>query len=307
MADEIRHSFVGRAVVDRKGAHPERPSSFSTSKLARRDFVKISFAAGVAVTAPPIFKKAIDVVETDVEVKTTDGTCDAVFFHPAKGRHPGVLIWPDSGSLRPVFREIGHQLAAEGYAVLIPNHLYRTAKAPVFPATFDPVKNPDDAAFYRRITAPFFAPGAVERDAIAYVNFLDSQSQVNKGKRMGVLGYCLGGAYVLKTAALLPKRIGAGGSFHGGFLATAKPDSPHLLASKIKARLYFAIASDDDKREPEVKDKLRAAFDAAKVRAEIEVFPDARHGFCVSDSKAFNKVDADRAWIKLVVLYKTSL
>jgi len=130
----------------------EERSAFSSSKLARRDFVKLSFAAGVAATAPPIFKQNIDVVETNVEVRTTDGTCDAFFFHPAKGKHPGVLIWPDSGSLRPVFREIGHQVAAERYAVLVPNHLYRTAKAPVFPATFDPVKNADDAAFYRRIT-----------------------------------------------------------------------------------------------------------------------------------------------------------
>ncbi len=289
------------------GERPRRESSVSSTKLARRDFVKLSAAAGVGIAAPSIFKKHVEAVEADVEVKTTDGTCDAAFFHPAKGKHPGVLIWPDSGSLRPVFREIGRQLAAEGYAVLIPNHLYRTAKAPVFPATFDPVKNPDDAAFYRRITVPFFAAGAVERDAIAYVNFLDSQPQVNKGKRIGVLGYCLGGAYVLKTAALFPKRVGAGGSFHGGFLATAKPDSPHLLAPKRKARLYFAIASDHDKREPEVKDKLRAAFAAAKVRAEIEVFPDARHGFCVSDSKAFNKVYADRAWTKLVALYSASL
>ena len=289
----------------REARHEKRFGS--SSEFARRDFVKLSVAAGVGVAAPAVFKKQSDVVETDVEVKTTDGTCDAAFSYLAKGKHPGVLIWPDSGGLRPVFREIGRQLAAEGYAVLVPNHLYRTAKAPVFPATFDPVKNPEDAAFYRRISAPFFAAGAAERDAIAYVNFLDSQPEINKGKRIGVLGYCLGGAYVLKTAALFPQRVGAGGSFHGGFLATAKPDSPHLPAPKIKARLYFAIASDDDKREPEVKDKLRAAFDVAKRRAEIEVFPDARHGFCVSDSKAFNKVDADRAWSKLIALYKASL
>jgi len=269
--------------------------------------VKLSVAAGVGLAALPVVAKDLKIVETDVEVKTADGTCDAVFFHPEKGRHPGVLIWPDSGGLRPVFREIGRRLAAEGYAVLVPNHLYRTAKAPVFSETFDPIKNPDDAVFYRRITAPFFAPGAVERDAIAYVNFLDSQPQVNTRKKLGTLGYCLGGAYVLKTAALSPERVRAGASFHGGFLATAKPDSPHLLAPKMKARLYLAIASDDDKREPEVKDKLRAAFDAAKVRAEIEVFQNARHGFCVSDSKAFNKVDADRAWSKLVSLYKASL
>jgi carboxymethylenebutenolidase len=293
--------------MSRRDGRCEEKSGLSSSALARRDFVKLSFAAGLAVAVPPIFKKDVDVTETDVAVKTTDGTCDAAFFHPAKGKHPGALIWPDSGSLRPVFREIGRQLAREGYAVLIPNHLYRTAKAPVFPATFDPVKNPDDAAFYRRITAPFFAAGAVERDAIAYLNFLDSQPQINKGKRIGVLGYCLGGAYVLKTAALFPQRVGAGGSFHGGFLATVKPDSPHLLAPKIKARLYFAIASDDDKREPEAKDKLRVAFEASKVRAEIEVFPDARHGFCVSDSKAFNKADSERAWSKLIALYKTAL
>lgn len=286
--------------------HGKQSASASTT-LPRRDFVKLSVAAGMGMAAPNVIGKDLKVIETDVGVKTTDGTCDAVFFHPEKGKHPGVLIWPDSGGLRSVFREIGRRLAAEDYAVLVPNHLYRTAKAPVFPETFDPIKNPDDAAFYRRITAPFFAPGAVERDAIAYVNFLDSQPQVNRRKKLGTLGYCLGGGYVLKTAALSPERVRAGASFHGGFLATAKPDSPHLLASKMKARLYLAIASDDDQREPEVKDKLRSAFDAAKVRAEIEVFPDARHGFCVSDSKAFNKVDADRAWSKLVALYKATL
>ena len=292
--------------MSRKHLRTGKESDSSSANLARREFVKFSVTAGVGFAAP-VTAKDLKIVETDVEVKTADGTCDAVFLHPEKGKYPGVLIWPDSRSLRPVFREIGRRLASEGYAVLVPNHLYRTAKAPVFPAIFDPVKNPDDAAFYGRITAPFFAAGAVERDAIAYINFLDSQPQVRKSRRIGVLGYCLGGAYVLKSAALIPERVRAGGSFHGGFLATAKPDSPHLLAPKMKARLYLAIASDDDKREPEVKDKLRTAFDAAKVRAEIEVFPDARHGFCVSDSKAFNQADADRAWSKLVALYKASL
>ena len=289
--------------MNEKVRHGKRSAS---NGLPRREFVKLSVAAGVGLTAPVVVKD-LNIVETDVEVKTTDGSCDAVFFHPAKSKYPGVLIWPDSGGLRPIFRDIGRRLAGEGYAVLIPNHLYRTAKAPVFPDTFDPITSPDDAAFYRRITAPFFAAGAAERDAIAYINFLDSQRQVKKSKKIGVLGYCLGGAYVLKTAAVFPDRVRAGGSFHGGFLVTAKPDSPHLLAPKIKARLYIAIASDDDQREPETKDKLRAAFDTAKVHAEIEVFSDARHGFCVSDSKAFNKVDAERAWTKLIVLYSASL
>jgi carboxymethylenebutenolidase len=280
-----------------------------TSDLSRRDFVALSLTAGLGAVTTSATPKELAVVETEVNVKTPDGVCDAVFIHPAKGQHPGVLIWPDSGSLRPAFREIGKRLAAEAYSVLVPNHLYRTAKAPVFPENFNPVKNPDDAAFYRRITAPFFAAGAVERDAGAYVAFIDAQKQVNKKRKMAVQGYCLGGAYVIKTAALFPDRVGAGVSFHGGFLATAKPDSPHLLAPKIKARLYFAVASDDDRREPDVKDKLKEAFDAAKVRAEIEVYPNATHGWCVPDDHNVykNKVDADRAWAKLLALYKAEL
>jgi carboxymethylenebutenolidase len=171
----------------------------------------------------------------------------------------------------------------------------------VFDASFDYANNPADREKYRRIRAPFFAPGAAERDAVAYVAFLDAQRQVDKKKKIGTHGYCLGGPYIVRTAAALPDRIGAGASFHGGFLVTDKPNSPHLLAPKIKARLYFAIASDDDKREPEVKNKLKEAFAAGSVRAEIEVYPNALHGWCVPDNPAAdNKVDAERAWGKLV-------
>jgi carboxymethylenebutenolidase len=280
----------------------------SPSALSRRDFVALSLAASLVATAHSASGKGLPVNESNVEVKTPDGTCDTVFIHPAKGLHPGVLVWPDSAGLRPVIRDLGKRIASEGYAVLLPNHLYRMARAPVFDESFNPVQNPADRDMYRRITAPFFAPGAAERDAVAYVAFLDAQRQVNKKKKIGTHGYCLGGPYVLKTAAARPERVGAGASFHGGFLVTDKPGSPHLLAPKIKARLYFAIASDDDKREPDVKDKLREAFAAAKVRAEIEVYPNALHGWCVPDSKAAdNKTDAERAWGKLLALYKAAL
>jgi carboxymethylenebutenolidase len=291
------------------GKEDQERNDQSLSDLSRRDFVALSLAVSLGAAASSASGKKLPVIETDLEVKMPDGTCDAVFFHPPTGSHPGVLIWPDSNGLRPAFREIGKRLAAEGYSVLTPNHLYRTARAPVFDESFDPVKNPTDKEKYGRTVAPFLAPGAAERDADAYVAFLDAQRQVNKTKKIGTHGYCLGGQFVMKTAAALPDRVGAGASFHGGFLVTDKPDSAHLLAPKIKARLYFAIASDDDKREPEVKEKLKEAFAAAKVRAEIEVYPNARHGWCVPDNKpaADNEADAERAWGKLLALYRAAL
>jgi carboxymethylenebutenolidase len=269
--------------------------------LTRRNFVTLSLAAGLAAVTTSALGRELPVIETDVAVKTPDGTSDAVFIHPAKGSHAGILVWHDSPGLRPVIRGLGKRIAAEGYAVLVPNLFYRTARAPVFDASFDYANNSADREKYRQTVASFLAPGAAERDAIAYVAFLDAQRQVNKKKKIGTHGYCLGGPYIMKTAAALPERVGAGASFHGGFLVTDKPNSPHLLAPKIKARLYFAIASDDDKREPEVKDKLKEAFAAANVRAEIEVYPNALHGWCVPDSKAGDdRADAERAWGKLV-------
>ena len=278
------------------------------SGLSRRDFVALTLAAGLAAAAGSVSGTELPVIETDIDVKTPDGICDAVFIHPTKGSHPGVLLWHDSPGLRPVIRDLGKRIAAEGYSALVPNLFYRAARAPVFDASFDYANNPADREKYRRTVASFLAAGAAERDAVAYVAFLDAQQQVDKKRKIGTHGYCLGGPYIMRTAAALPDRVGAGASFHAGFLVTDKPDSPHLLAPKIKARLYFAIASDDDKRDPEVKNKLKGAFAAANVRAEIEVYPKALHGWRVPDSAAAeNKQDAERAWRKLVALYKEEL
>jgi carboxymethylenebutenolidase len=281
--------------------------------VSRRDFIARSVAAGVAVAAGSALAAAPPVVETDVTIKTTDGLCDAAFIHPATGSHPGVLIWPDAFGLRPAMRNIGKRIAAEGYSVLVPNPFYRVAKAPQFDsaATFD-FQNQAEMAKLKPLMGSVNAPGAAETDAIAYVAFLDAQSQVNATKKIGTQGYCMGGPLVVKTAAAVLNRIGAGASFHGGGLVTDKPDSPHLLAPRIKARMYFAIAASDDQRQPDAKDKLKEAFATAGVPAEIEVYP-ATHGWCVPDmpvdngAPLYNVRQAERAWRKLVDLYKTSL
>ena len=291
----------------------QRDNDELSSDLARRDFVAMSVAAGLAAAAGSAEAAGLEVVETDVEVKTPDGTCDAAFIHPKNGSHPGVLIWPDAFGLRPSMREMGKRIAAEGYSVLVPNPFYRVSKAPFTDGSNFNFQNPADMAKLTPLMASVNAPGNAEKDAVAYVAFLDAQKQVNKSKKIGTQGYCMGGPLVVKTAAALPNRIGAGGSFHGGGLVTDKPDSPHLLAPKIKARMYFGIASNDDMRQPDAKDKIREAFAGAKVPAEIEVYPGALHGWCVRDmplqngAPIYNKADAERAWGKLVALYKAGL
>jgi carboxymethylenebutenolidase len=280
---------------------------------SRRDFIAASVGAGLAMAAGPVLSATVPVTEAEVTIKTADGICDAAFIHPASGTHPGVLLWPDAFGLRPATRDLGRRIAAEGYSVLVPNPFYRVAKAPMFQsaAAFD-FQNQAEMGKLRPLMASINAPGAVEKDALAYVAFIDTRVEVDRTRKAGTHGYCMGGPLVVKTAALLPDRIGAGASFHGGGLVTDKPDSPHLLAPRIKARMYFGIASNDDARQPDAKDKLREAFVAAKVPTEIEVYP-AKHGWCVPDmpveggSPLYSKPDAERAFVKLVAVYKAAL
>jgi carboxymethylenebutenolidase len=169
---------------------------------------------------------------------------------------------------------------------------------------------PDFARDRAKITplmATVTAAGAAERDAAAYVAWMDAQPQVDKSKKIGTQGYCMGGPLIMKTAAALPSRIGAAASFHGGGLTTANPDSPHLLIPKMKARLYVGIAVNDDATQPESKNILRKTFDDAKVTAEIEVYPQAQHGWCMADTTAYHRESAEKAWTKLLALYKTAL
>jgi carboxymethylenebutenolidase len=292
-----------------RDADPEGPHD-----LSRRDFVTLSLAAGIAAAAGSVGAAELPVTETNVDIKTPDGTCDAAFIHPASGSHPAVIIWPDAFGLRPAMRDMGRRIAAEGYSVLVPNPFYRVSRAPLpllNTATFS-FQNKDDMTKLQALMAGIGASGAAEKDATAFVAFFDSQRQVNASRKIGTQGYCMGGALVFRTAAALPDRIGAGASFHGGGLVTDKPDSPHRLIPRMKARMYVAVASNDDARQPDAKDKLKEAFAAAKVPGEVEVYQ-ALHGWCVPDMPAeggkpiYDKAQAERAWTKLVALYKAAL
>jgi len=283
------------------------------SDMSRRDFVALSLAGIAAATATASGAER-SVTETEVSIKTPDGTCDAAFIYPSTGAHAAVIIWPDAFGLRPAMRDMARRLAVDGYTVLVPNPYYRVAKAPVLPGDISTFKfsNPTDRAKLTPLMASITADAVAERDAVAFVTWLDQQKQVDTSKKIGTQGYCMGGPLVMRTAAAVPARIGAGASFHGGGLVTDAPNSPHLLAPKMKARLYIGIASNDDQRQPDAKDKLREAFKAAGRPAEIEVYT-SLHGWCVPDMPAdpsapiYNKPEAERAWTRLMALYKTAL
>jgi len=283
----------------------------ANDELTRRDFVTMTVAAGLAagVGSDVI---AQGVVEKNVEIKTPDGTCDAAFIHPGSGAHAAVIIWPDAFGLRPSMRNMAKRLAADGYSVLVPNPFYRVAKAPVFEDA-SKVDFQKERSKITPLMASIQADGTVERDAPAFVAWLDMQKEVDRNKKIGTQGYCMGGGLVVRTAAVVPNRIGAGASFHGGGLVTTNPNSPHLLAPKIHARMYFGIAASDDKQQPDAKTKLKEAFDAAKVPTEVELYSMAIHGWCVPDMPAgadgpvYNRADAERAWAKLMALYKAAL
>jgi carboxymethylenebutenolidase len=274
------------------------------AELSRRQFGAMTMGTGLAMMLPSL-TEAADVKESEVTIKTSDGTADAYFVHPAGGRHPGVLVWPDIFGLRPAFRGMGKRLAESGYAVLVVNQFYRTKKPPIAPegASF---QDPATRSALMALAGTLSTETTI-MDAKAFIEYLDSQAAVDRKRKMGTTGYCMGGPMTMRTAATRPDRIGAGASFHGGGLVTDKPDSPHLLVPKMKAHYLFAIAENDDQKQPEAKDVLRDAFAKAKLPAEIEVYAGTLHGWCPPDSEVYNEAQAEKAWSRLLALFKTAL
>ena len=274
------------------------------AQLTRRQFGAMALGAGLTAMLPRL-ANAAETKGTDVEIKTPDGSADAYFVHPAKGQHPAVLIWPDIFGLRPAFKDMATRLAESGYAVLVINPFYRTKKAPTAP------DHPDfnDPATRQALLALMgsLSPDTALTDAKAFVAFLDEQPSVDKKKKMGTTGYCMGGPFVMRTAAAFPERVGAGATFHGGGLVTDKPDSPHLLIPQMKAHFLIAIAENDDSKQPEAKGTLRDAFAKAKLPAEIEVYAGTQHGWCPTDSHVYNHDQAEKAWSRMLALFGGSL
>jgi carboxymethylenebutenolidase len=264
--------------------------------VTRRQF-GVLVAAGVAMMLPEV-ANAQQTAEREIDIKTPDGTADAYFVHPATGAAAGVLIWPDIFGLRPAMRTMAKRLASSGYSVLVVNPFYRNGKPTATGAT--PIQQ---MLPYRK----GMSAATDMTDAKTFVAWLDAQPQVNKNRKIGVQGYCMGGPMSFHTASAVPDRIGAVASFHGGGLVNPKAEtSPHVLAAATKASFLIAIAENDDKQAPNDKVVLKETFDKAKLNSEIEVYQ-AAHGWCPPDTTVYNEPAAEKAWARLLALYGKAL
>jgi carboxymethylenebutenolidase len=242
-----------------------------------------------------------------VDIRTADGTADCYLAAPeGEGHHPGVLLYMDAFGLRPRLEEMAQRIAGEGYVVLVPNVFYRAGRAPLIDTAL--IGTEDRAKLFETLS-PFIKQLTPERamsDADAYLDYLDAHDEVSDAP-MGTVGYCMGGALALRTAAHRPERIGAVGTFHAARLATDAPDSPHLLADRIRAEVYVASADKDQGMPPEQQQRLDEALTEAGVRHECEQYDGAAHGFTMADTAAYDEAATDRHWKVLLDLFARNL
>ncbi|MGH6786234.1 MAG: dienelactone hydrolase family protein [Novosphingobium sp.] len=281
-------------------------AALARAGLSRRAFAASGAAVAIAACSgtPSMAKATPKLSEIVVRIATPDGIADALFVHPAKGRHPAVIMWPDVAGFREAYKEMGRRLAGAGYAVLVVNHYYRSQPAPIL-STMAEWRSPAGQDKLKPLIA-LLTPDGTARDSIAFVAWLDAQRAVDTRRGIGSQGYCQTGSFAMRSAAAAPGRVKAVGSFHGGGLVTDKLDSPHRTFAATQAQYLIAIARNDDARAPTDKDTLKAAAAAAGRPAEIEVYT-ADHGWCTLDAPIYDKAEADRAWGRLLALYKAAL
>ncbi|MCW2621413.1 MAG: dienelactone hydrolase [Frankiales bacterium] len=245
-----------------------------------------------------------------VDVPTPDGPADAYLTRPdGPGPYPAVLLFMDAIGLRPRLEEMADRIAAEGYAVLVPNLFFRAGRAPVLPDLLERLATEDRSGVMKDLMPLMTSlpPEVAARDTQAYVDFLDSQPDVD-ATTIGTTGYCLGGGLSLRAAAQLPDRVVAAASFHGGNLAAEKdPTGLQHLVGTIRGEVYAAHADNDASMPPEQVDRLEAALQDAGVVHRTEVYEGAVHGFTMTDMAVHDAVAEQRHWDELLGLLSRAL
>jgi carboxymethylenebutenolidase len=246
----------------------------------------------------------VDVATEHVDVEAAEGVADAVFVHPVEGVHPAVIVYMDAYGIRPSLEALAERLASHGYAVFVPNVLYRDGRSPVVEDLEERLRGDDRGPLFDELRPKMAAltPTAIRADAKAWLAFVRGRDEAGRGP-IGTVGYCMGGRLSLRTAGDFPDAVAAAASFHGGGLATEDPDSPHLTAVRTRAELYVGHADNDRSMPPEQMARLTQALAEAHVRHTAELYVGARHGWTQSDTPAFDEPSAERHWVRMLDLF----
>jgi carboxymethylenebutenolidase len=241
--------------------------------------------------------------EQDLKLAMPDGMAEAVLYTSDDGRPlPGVLFVPDVGSIRETMRQMARRVANEGYTVLMVNQFYGISTVPVF--SFP--RKPGDPATMKRMGELLGAltPEKIDAYLGACLDDLASQPTTTPGG-IGVVGFCIGGMITFRAAAVRPEKVAVAVSFHGGGLYKANDaSSPHLGLPKVKARLYFGHAIEDNSMNAEAITELVKALKEWGGHYESEMYDGAHHGWTVPDNQSYNQPQAERAYARLIGLLK---
>ena len=238
-----------------------------------------------------------------ITIRTRDGECPSYVATPAgDGPWPAVILYMDAGGIRPAVNEMAQRLAGAGYVVLLPDLFYRYGSYGPFDA------KEVFAGDFRAILGPLMATTGNDKaaaDTEAFLAYLDTRGDV-AGRKLGAVGFCMGGGMALAAAGTYPDRFGAVASFHAGNLATAAHDSPHLFAPHLKAEIYVGAAENDGSYPPEMAARFEQALAQAGVRYQAETYP-AAHGWMKPDFPVYDHAAAERGWTEMLALFSRNL
>jgi carboxymethylenebutenolidase len=241
-------------------------------------------------------------IDHQIEIPTKDGHTTTFISHPERdGPHPVILFYMDAPAIREELRDMARRLATSGYYVMLPNLYYRAGVMELGPLPADP-ETPERKRMFE-LMASINIPLVME-DTRALLAYAAGQAAAHKDL-VGSVGYCMSGRYAINAATHFPDRVKAAASIYGTHLATDRPDSPHLAASKTRAELYFGCAETDIYAPREVIEKVKQAMQGAN--AEVEIYPGTHHGFAFPKRPVYDRDAAERHWERLLALYRRNL
>lgn len=240
-----------------------------------------------------------------VSIRTADGDCSThVLIPDDESASPAVIIYMDALGMRPAMIDVARRLADNGYLALLPDLFYRSGKYEI-PTPKEAFASGD----LMKIIGPLMAAtgaGKAAEDTRYFLDYLDTRSDV-KGDKVGTVGFCMGGGMALAAAGTFPDRIAAAASFHGGGLASDKPDSPHLLAPRMRAEVYVAVADKDPSYPPDMAERMEKALADAGVEHRCDLYEGALHGWMKPDFPIYDEQAAERGWCEMLALFGRNL